>query len=154
MTLFTDFSRENTSMDAVNTAEVSKIDGELWYVRPSGRRERLGSYLRKNTKRMFVNGAYIPTSHPLHKPGRYKNFDDAWSHQKIEQTKEGEIYATGKPYTRKVNGNVVIIATPPRRANVLEQKEWERGYNAAYFNQLERVKRDEARRRSEEVHAG
>jgi hypothetical protein len=61
---------------------------------------------------------------------------------------------TGKPYTRKVNGNVVIIATPPRRANVLEQKEWERGYNAAYFNQLERVKRDEARRRSEEVHAG
>ena len=93
MTLFTDFSRDNTSIDAINTAEVSKINGELWYVRPSGRRERLGSYLRKNTKRMYVNGVYIPTSHPLHRPGRYKSLDDAWSHQKIEQTKEGEIYA-------------------------------------------------------------
>ena len=82
-----------TYTDSINTAEVSKMDGELWYVRPTGRRERLSTYLRKNTKRMFVNGTYIPTSHPLHKPGRYKNFDDAWSHQKIEQTKEGEIYA-------------------------------------------------------------
>ena len=68
-------------------------DGELWYVRPSGRRERLASYVRKNTTRMFVNGKYIPKSNPLHKPGRYKSLDDAWSHQKIEQTKEGEIYA-------------------------------------------------------------
>ena len=68
-------------------------DGELWYIRPSGRRERLSSHVRKNTKRMFVNGVYVPTSHPLHKPGRYKSLDDAWSHQKIEQTKEGEVYA-------------------------------------------------------------
>ena len=68
-------------------------DGELWYIRPSGRRERLASYVRKNTTRMFVNGKYIPKSNPLHKPGRYKSLDDAWSHQKIEQTKEGEIYA-------------------------------------------------------------
>ena len=81
------------STDSINTAEVSKIDGELWYVRPTGRRERLSTYLRKNTKRMFVNGVYVPTSHPLHKPGRYKSLDDAWSHQKIEQTREGEIYA-------------------------------------------------------------
>lgn len=79
--------------DSINTAEVSKQGGELWYVRPSGRRERLASYVRKNTKRMFVNGKYIPTSNPLHKPGRYKSLDDAWSHEKIEQTKEGEIYA-------------------------------------------------------------
>jgi len=81
------------STDSINTADVSKIDGELWYVRPTGRRERLSTYLRKNVKRMFVNGVYIPTSHPLHKPGRYKSLDDAWSHQKIEQTQEGEIYA-------------------------------------------------------------
>lgn len=82
-----------TLTDNINTAEVSKEGGELWYVRPSGRRERLSSYLRKNVKRMFVNGVYIPTSHPLHKPGGYKSLDDAWSHQKIEQTQEGEIYA-------------------------------------------------------------
>ena len=82
-----------TTTDTINTAEVSKEGGELWYVRPSGRRERLSSYLRKNVKRMWVNGVYIPTTHPLHKPGRYKSLDDAWSHQKIEQTQEGEIYA-------------------------------------------------------------
>ena len=68
-------------------------DGELWYIRPTGRRERIASYVRKNSTRMFVNGKYIPKSNPLHKPGRYKSLDDAWSHQKIEQTKEGEIYA-------------------------------------------------------------
>jgi hypothetical protein len=61
---------------------------------------------------------------------------------------------TGKPFTRIVRGAKVIIATPPKKSNVLEQKEWERGYNAAYFNQLEKVKKDEARRRSQEVHAG
>lgn len=60
---------------------------------------------------------------------------------------------TGKPYTRNVRGARVIIATPPRKSNALEQKEWERGYNAAYFNQLEKVKKDEDRRRSKEVHA-
>ena len=30
-----------------------------------------------NSMRMFVNGKYIPTSHPLYKAGRYKTFDDA-----------------------------------------------------------------------------
>ena len=60
---------------------------------------------------------------------------------------------TGKPFTRIVRGAKVIIATPPKKSNALEQKEWERGYNAAYFNQLEKVKKDEARRRSEEIHA-
>ena len=60
----------------------------------------------------------------------------------------------GKPYTRNVRGTRVIISTPPKKSNALEQKEWERGYNAAYFNQLEKVKRDEYRRRSEKVHEG
>ena len=41
---------------------------------------------------MFVNGRYIPSSHPLHKPGRYKSLDDAWSHTKIESTELGEVY--------------------------------------------------------------
>tara|TARA_Y100001972_G_scaffold77748_1_gene94510 strand:+ start:2307 stop:2564 length:258 start_codon:yes stop_codon:yes gene_type:complete len=60
---------------------------------------------------------------------------------------------TSKPYTRNVRGAKVIIATPPRKANLLEQKEWERGYNTAYFNQLKKVKMNESRRRSKEVHA-
>ena len=50
------------------------------------------AHIRKNTTRMFVNGKYIPKSHPLHKPGRYKSLDDVWSHEKIESTREGDIY--------------------------------------------------------------
>ena len=46
-----------------------------------------------NDNRMYVNGDYIPQSHPLWKPGRYKSLDDAWSHEQIERTKEGEVYA-------------------------------------------------------------
>ena len=51
-------------------------DGELWYVRPSGRRERLVSYVRKNTTRMFVNGKYIPKSNPLYQTGSpFRNYE-------------------------------------------------------------------------------
>lgn len=46
-----------------------------------------------NKRRMYINGKYIPQDHPLWKPGRYKSLDDAWSHEKIESTKEGEVYA-------------------------------------------------------------
>tara|TARA_R100000388_G_scaffold39879_1_gene30757 strand:- start:266 stop:820 length:555 start_codon:yes stop_codon:yes gene_type:complete len=77
-------------------------DGEWWYVRPegtatAGKRERYSQYHKNNDVRMFIDGKYIPTSHPLHKPGRYKSLDDAWSHSEIEQTKEGEVYAITNP---------------------------------------------------------
>ena len=67
-------------------------DGDLWYYSPSGYRQRVSTHAAKNKNRMFVNGKYIPQSHPLHKPGRFKSLDDAWSHNKIESTKEGEVY--------------------------------------------------------------
>ena len=68
-------------------------DGDWWYYSPSGYRQRISTHAAKNKNRMFVNGKYISSSHPLHKPGRYKSLDDAWSHNKIESTKEGEVYA-------------------------------------------------------------
>jgi len=67
-------------------------DGDWWYKSPSGYRQRVSTHAAKNTNRMFVNGKYIPSSHPLHKPGRYKSLDDAWSHSKIESTELGEVY--------------------------------------------------------------
>jgi hypothetical protein len=67
-------------------------DGDWWYYSPSGYRQRVSTHAAKNTNRMFVNGKYIPSSHPLHKPGRYKSLDDAWSHNKIESVNEGEVY--------------------------------------------------------------
>ena len=69
-------------------------DGEWWYIQPGdGNRRRVSSHAKKNTTRMFVNGRYIPKSHPLHKPGNYKSLDDVWSHQAIENTKQGDVYA-------------------------------------------------------------
>ncbi len=73
-------------------------EGEWWYIPSEGKRERLNQYQTKNYRRMWVNGKYIPTSHPLWKAGRYKSLDAAWSHVEIEQrTKEGEVYAITCP---------------------------------------------------------
>ena len=73
--------------------EPVEAGGELWYYSPSGYRERVSAHAKKNKNRMFVNGKYVPTSHPLHKPGNYKALDDAWSHNKIETVNEGYVYA-------------------------------------------------------------
>jgi len=53
---------------------------------------------KSNTNRMWVNGKYIPQSHPLYKPGRYKTLDDAWSHTDIdERSTTGEVYIIRNP---------------------------------------------------------
>lgn len=79
--------------------EVRDIDGELWYYSPSGYRQRLDTHTKKNTTRMFVDGKYIPQSHPLHKPGRYKSFNDAAfsSFKNLTSTKEGYVYVISNP---------------------------------------------------------
>ena len=46
---------------------------------------------------MYVNGKEISKKHPLHKPGRYKSFDDVWSHNQIDKTEEGEVYVITNP---------------------------------------------------------
>jgi len=73
-------------------------DGELWYYNGDGSRQRASVYIAKNKSRMFVNGKYIPKSHPLHKPGSYKTLDDAWSHMEInEKSISGDIYLIVNP---------------------------------------------------------
>ena len=46
---------------------------------------------------MYVNGKEISKKSPLHKPGKYKSLDDAWSHSEIEKTSEGEVYLIMNP---------------------------------------------------------
>jgi len=50
---------------------------------------------RNNPQRMWVNGKYIPKSHPLHKAGSYKSFGDLafGSLNNYKQIKEGYVYA-------------------------------------------------------------
>tara|TARA_R100000734_G_scaffold18319_1_gene15132 strand:- start:697 stop:1278 length:582 start_codon:yes stop_codon:yes gene_type:complete len=68
-------------------------DGEWWYYgNKDGTRRRLKGHRKKYLERMYVNGKYIPKSNPLWKAGRYKSFDDAWSHKQINSTTEGEVY--------------------------------------------------------------
>ena len=75
-------------------------DGEWWYVGyANGNRTRVEAHNRKNSKRMFVNGKYIPQSHPLWKAGRYKSFDDA-------------AFSGLENYASSTEGMVYIITNP------------------------------------------
>jgi hypothetical protein len=50
-------------------------------------------------RRMYVNGKYVPKTHPLHKPGRYEGFTDA-------------AFSSLKNYTSSKQGQVYIIRNP------------------------------------------
>ena len=84
------------------------IDGEWWYYYPengtsisSGNhtRERAETLRKRFNKVMRVDGKYIPRSHPLHKPGNYKGFNDAAfsSLENYERSKEGQVYILRNP---------------------------------------------------------
>lgn len=57
--------------------------------------ESLFNSKRLNPTRMYVNGKYIPKSHPLYKAGNYKSFDDAAfsSLDNYNTTTSGHVYA-------------------------------------------------------------
>ena len=48
---------------------------------------------------MFVNGKYIPKSHPLHKAGNYKGFEEAAfsSLANYDSSLEGQVYIISNP---------------------------------------------------------
>ena len=54
---------------------------------------------KNNSLRMWVNGKYVSKSHPLHKPGSYKNFEQAAfsSLEKYDSSVEGQVYAITNP---------------------------------------------------------
>ena len=60
--------------------------------KPMYYKDKPESVRKRDAQRMYVNGKEISKKHPLHKPGRYKSLDDAWSHNKIESIDQGEVY--------------------------------------------------------------
>jgi len=78
-------------------------DDVWWYAgaksRREGERQTLESHIKKNKTRMFVNGKYVPKSHPLHKAGRFKTF-------------EGAAFSSLKGYEKTPEGHVYIISNP------------------------------------------
>ena len=54
----------------------------------------------------------------------------------------------GKQYIKNVKGAKIIATENPYNPNTMQHREWQRGYNFAYYKQLEKVKQYEARRGS------
>ena len=54
---------------------------------------------KNNPNRMYVNGKYVPKTHPLYKAGNYKSFNDAAfsSFEKYKKSKDGYVYAITNP---------------------------------------------------------
>ncbi len=54
---------------------------------------------KRNEQRMYVNGKYIPSKHPLYKPGNYKSFGDAAfeSLDNYKTAKQGQVYILYSP---------------------------------------------------------
>ena len=71
-----------------------KYDHHRGDARIQGKRNK-----QSNPSRMFVDGKYVPLSHPYHRPGNYKTFGDAafTALQKDERVKEGYVYAISNP---------------------------------------------------------
>lgn len=50
----------------------------------------------RDAKRMYVNGEEVSKFHPLHRPGRYASWQDAWNNKELEKkTVVGYVYAIG-----------------------------------------------------------
>jgi len=78
--------------------EVSLTAGKNWYGTRIAKKDytcRDCHASQGNSIRMFVNGKYVPRTHPLHKAGNYKSFDDAAfsSLTNYNRTKSGHVYA-------------------------------------------------------------
>lgn len=75
-------------------------DGTLFYVGAAdGGRRTLRAHIKKNKNRMFVDGKYIPKSHPLHKPGRYASFEEA-------------AFKSLHNYSKSIAGELYLITNP------------------------------------------
>lgn len=68
---------------------------------------------QNNPQRMFVNGKYIPKSHPLYKPGNYKTFEDAAfdALSRYTSSTEGQVYiVTNKAWEGWIKVGMAIDA--------------------------------------------
>ena len=83
-----------------NQAAKDELDGTCKECR-NIRNKRTNTYNnpKHNPQRMYVNGKYVPKSHPLYKAGRFKTF-------------EGAAFASLEGYANTTEGYVYIINNP------------------------------------------
>jgi len=84
-----------------NKCSTELVLGHNWSEHEKNNSQYLCHSCRKefNDGRMYVNGKYVPTNHPLHKAGRYKSFNDAAfsSLRNYKLAKEGYVYVITNP---------------------------------------------------------
>jgi len=102
-----------------------------------------------NKTRMWVNGKYIPKTHPLYKPGRYKSFNDAAfsGTYKTEYIKEGYVYViTNKAWAGWVK--IGMAFDPEDRCNGYQTSSPHRDYILEYS-----VASNDRRKAEQQAHA-
>ena len=78
--------------------KINPKTGKAYYYKDNPKKSKQRRAIH-NPNRMFVDGKYIPKSHPLHKPGRYEGFEEAAfsALQNYKSSKEGEVYIITNP---------------------------------------------------------
>ena len=75
------------------------VDNNHYTCKECHRKNNRKYQAKQNAKKMYVNGKYVPITHPLHKPGNYKTFNDAAfsSLANYVLSTEGEVYVIKNP---------------------------------------------------------
>ena len=73
---------------------INPLTGKKFYYKDS-----VEAVKKRNDAQMYVDGKYVPKSHPLYKPGKYKTFNDAAfsALQNYETCPKGEVYILKNP---------------------------------------------------------
>jgi len=73
---------------------INPLTGKKYYYKDS-----VEAVKKRNDAQMYVDGKYVPKSHPLYKPGKYKTFNDAAfsALQNYETCPKGEVYILKNP---------------------------------------------------------
>lgn len=88
-TISTALSLESTKLATAGLTHINEKTGKIKYYKDNPAKVHI-----RNKNQMFVNGKYIPKTHPLYKAGRYKGFEDAAfsSLENYEKTNVGQVY--------------------------------------------------------------
>ncbi len=86
--------QEITKSETVGQTRINPATGKPMYYKDNPETKK-----QENAKQMYVNGKYVPKTHPLYKAGRYKGFEDAAfsSLENYKSNPEGQVYIITNP---------------------------------------------------------
>ena len=86
--------QEITKLEPVGQTRINPATGKPMYYKDNPETKK-----KENAKQMYVNGKYVPKSHPLYKAGRYTGFEDAAfsSLENFKDSSQGQVYIVTNP---------------------------------------------------------